>query len=39
MVQQLIYGADETTLYDRELYIAHYRRHNESVRVYGGSSP
>ncbi len=32
--QQLIYGADETTLYDRELYIEHYRRHNESVRDY-----
>ncbi len=32
--QQLIYGADETTLYDRELYIEHYRRYNESVRNY-----
>jgi len=32
--QQLIYGADETTLYDRELYVEQYRRHNESVRDY-----
>ena len=32
--QQLIYGADETTLYDRELYTEHYRRHNESARDY-----
>jgi len=32
--QQLIYGADEMTLYDRELYIEHYWRHNESVRDY-----
>ena len=32
--QRLIYGVDETTLYDRELYIEHYRRHNESVRDY-----
>ena len=32
--QQLIYGADETTLYDRELYIEHYRRHNETVKDY-----
>ncbi len=32
--QQLIYGADESTLYDRELYVAHYERHVEQALDY-----
>jgi hypothetical protein len=31
---QLIYGATEETLFDPELYIAHYNRHNETVLDY-----
>ena len=32
--QELIYGVDETTLYDRDLYMAHYEKHLESVQGY-----
>jgi hypothetical protein len=32
--QQLIYGVDEETLYDRETYLEHYRSHERRVRDY-----
>lgn len=32
--QQVVYGADEHTLYDRDKYIAHYEKHNADVREY-----
>jgi hypothetical protein len=32
-------GADATTLYDRELYIRHYERHNADVRDYFAQRP
>lgn len=32
--QQLVYGADETTLYDRDLYIRHYEQYNRDVLEY-----
>ena len=31
---QLIYGIDEHTLYDKELYIQHYEMHNKKVKEY-----
>ena len=36
---QLVYGADESTLYDEALYTAHYERHNERVLDYFGHRP
>jgi hypothetical protein len=32
--QQLIYGVDEDSLYDREIYIQHYKAHNKRVIEY-----
>ena len=32
--QELIFGIDETTLYQRRLYVAHYERHIASIRDY-----
>ena len=32
--QQVVYGADEHTLYDKEKYIAHYEKHNADVIEY-----
>lgn len=32
--QKLIYGIDEATLYDRDIYINHYKSHNERVKRY-----
>ncbi|MBM3694646.1 MAG: hypothetical protein FJW79_01725 [Actinobacteria bacterium] len=32
--QQLVYGIDEETLYDREIYLEHYRSHETRVRDY-----
>lgn len=32
--QQVVYGADEHTLYDREKYIAHYEKHNADIIEY-----
>jgi len=31
---QLVYGATETTLYDKQHYVGHYLRHNERVLNY-----
>lgn len=31
---QMIYGVNESTLYDRDLYMAHYQAHNEGVRAF-----
>ena len=33
-IAQLVYGVDESTLYDREIYVSHYARHNERVMDY-----
>ncbi|MDF1859533.1 MAG: hypothetical protein P1U87_04925 [Verrucomicrobiales bacterium] len=33
-VQRLMFGADESSLYDRDLYQKHYERHNETVIDY-----
>lgn len=32
--QKLIYGVDDASLYDRELYVRHYEQHNRSVVEY-----
>lgn len=32
--QQVVYGADESTLYDRSRYIAQYEKHNADVQEY-----
>lgn len=32
--QQIVYGADERTLYDKEKYIAHYEKHNADIIEY-----
>lgn len=32
--EQLIYGIDEKTLYDKEIYISHYLNHNRQVIEY-----
>lgn len=32
--QQIVYGADEQSLYDRDKYIAHYEKHNADVLEY-----
>lgn len=32
--QHLVYGVDDNTVYDREIYCNHYRRHNEQVLEY-----
>jgi len=37
--QELVYGVDEGTLYDRDLYVRHYEQHNESVRSYFRDRP
>ncbi len=37
--QELVYGVDEDTLYDRDHYIQHYERHNESIRSYFQGRP
>jgi tetratricopeptide (TPR) repeat protein len=36
---QLIYGVDEKTLYDREIYISHYLNHNRRVVEYFRDRP
>lgn len=33
-LQKSVYGADERTLYNRDLYISHYEQHNDTVRDY-----
>ena len=33
-VQQVIYGIDESSLYDKAIYIAHYEAHNQSILNY-----
>ena len=33
-LQKSVYGADERTLYNRDLYIRQYEEHNEAVRNY-----
>jgi hypothetical protein len=32
--QQLVYGVDENSLYDKEIYIQHYKAHNKKVIEY-----
>lgn len=32
--QQFIYGIDETTLYDKDIYIANYEKHNQDVKSF-----
>ena len=32
--QTLVYGVDESAVYDRKIYCHHYRRHNEQVLEY-----
>jgi hypothetical protein len=37
--EKLVYGIDESTLYNRELYIQHYETHNRRVMDYFRSRP
>ena len=32
--QELIYGANEVTFHDKEMYMTHYNEHNKQVREY-----
>lgn len=36
---QFVYGVDEAALYDREIYISHYRSHNQRVVEYFRNRP
>lgn len=32
--QEIVYGATESSVYDRELYMQHYREHNRAIMTY-----
>jgi hypothetical protein len=38
-VEQRVYGIDEASAYDRDIYLEHYRRHNHQVRDYFAHRP
>lgn len=38
-VQQLVYGVDDNTLYDRDIYIRNYEAHNAEVQRYFRERP
>ncbi len=37
--QQIVYGIDETSLYDKEIYINHYISHNQNILEYFQDRP